>query len=67
MTRAILYFLFEMVICGPLVFGNVLKMKDPFSVSNDVQSESLQSQERFEGKLSNISKVRLFESANKTK
>ena len=47
MTRAILYFLFEMVICGPLVFGNVLKMKHPFSVSNDVQPESLQSQECF--------------------
>ena len=48
MTRAILYFLFEMVICGPLVFGNVMKMEEPFSASNDVQLDSLRTQECFE-------------------
>ena len=48
MARAILYFFFEMVICGPLVFGNVMKMEAPFSASNDVKLDSLQAQECFE-------------------
>ena len=48
MTRAALCFLFEMVFCGPLVFGNVMNMEDPFSASNDARQESLSAEEGFE-------------------
>ena len=47
MTRAAFYFLFEMVICGPLVFGNVMNMEEPFSASIDARSESSSAEDRF--------------------
>ena len=47
MTRAALYFLFEMVICGPLVFGNVMNMEEPFSASIDARSESSSAEDCF--------------------
>ena len=50
MTRAAYYFLLEMVVCGPLVFGNVMNMEDPFSASNDVRQENFSAEESFEVK-----------------
>ena len=48
MTRAAYYFLLEMVVCGPLVFGNVMNMEDPFRASNDARSQISAAEESFE-------------------
>ena len=48
MTRAAYYFLLEMVVCGPLVFGNVMNMEDPFRASNDARSQIPAAEESFE-------------------
>jgi len=51
MTRAAYYFLLEMVVCGPLVFGNVMNMEDPFRASNDARSQISAAEESFEPNL----------------
>ena len=48
MKRRTLYFLLKMVVCGPIVFGNVMNMEDPLSASNDIRQENFSAEESFE-------------------
>ena len=59
MKRGTLYFLLEMVVCGPIVFGNVMNMEDPFIASNDVRQENFSAEESFEAKSKSLVYMKL--------